>query len=144
MSTDPVILPEAHSHDVPAARCALPSSSIARTAGLYIPRMTFFFQAEDGIRDYKVTGVQTCALPISALGEFIEAVEVQLSVLWAFVWGENRMNPDTTKRIIARMRIIPFKSPKPRLTWWHFLLKTHRIYMANRTNKPRAIDVVLA
>src|SRR6266566_227332 len=28
----------------------------------------FFFQAEDGIRDYKVTGVQTCALPISAPG----------------------------------------------------------------------------
>src|SRR5256885_14226906 len=28
--------------------------------------MLFFFQAEDGIRDYKVTGVQTCALPISA------------------------------------------------------------------------------
>src|SRR5256885_6929796 len=27
--------------------------------------MYFFFQAEDGIRDYKVTGVQTCALPIS-------------------------------------------------------------------------------
>src|SRR5256885_14278903 len=27
----------------------------------------FFFQAEDGIRDYKVTGVQTCALPISSV-----------------------------------------------------------------------------
>src|SRR5256885_7325753 len=27
----------------------------------------FFFQAEDGIRDYKVTGVQTCALPISLM-----------------------------------------------------------------------------
>src|SRR5256885_12048214 len=27
--------------------------------------LVFFFQAEDGIRDYKVTGVQTCALPIS-------------------------------------------------------------------------------
>src|SRR3712207_8611254 len=26
----------------------------------------FFFQAEDGIRDIGVTGVQTCALPISA------------------------------------------------------------------------------
>src|SRR5688500_20335650 len=25
----------------------------------------FFFRAEDGIRDYKVTGVQTCALPIT-------------------------------------------------------------------------------
>src|ERR1022692_3556307 len=28
-----------------------------------MPRL-IFFQAEDGIRDYKVTGVQTCALPI--------------------------------------------------------------------------------
>src|SRR3712207_8800932 len=27
----------------------------------------FFFQAEDGIRDIGVTGVQTCALPISRL-----------------------------------------------------------------------------
>src|SRR5258706_114533 len=26
----------------------------------------FFFQAEDGIRDWSVTGVQTCALPISS------------------------------------------------------------------------------
>src|SRR5437870_13338853 len=28
--------------------------------------MSIFFQAEDGIRDGHVTGVQTCALPISA------------------------------------------------------------------------------
>src|SRR5699024_11675672 len=28
--------------------------------------LIFFFQAEDGIRDRNVTGVQTCALPISA------------------------------------------------------------------------------
>src|SRR5690606_41007047 len=27
--------------------------------------VSFFFQAEDGIRDFHVTGVQTCALPIS-------------------------------------------------------------------------------
>ena len=27
----------------------------------------FFFQAEDGIRDHCVTGVQTCALPISLI-----------------------------------------------------------------------------
>src|SRR2546427_8028507 len=32
----------------------------------------FFFQAEDGIRDLTVTGVQTCALPIS---EDVERVE---------------------------------------------------------------------
>src|SRR2546430_15727927 len=29
--------------------------------------MIFFFQAEDGIRDLTVTGVQTCALPISKI-----------------------------------------------------------------------------
>src|SRR3989449_1144113 len=32
----------------------------------------FFFQAEDGIRDVAVTGVQTCALPISAHAELME------------------------------------------------------------------------
>src|SRR2546430_5208627 len=33
----------------------------------YIEVLFFFFQAEDGIRDLTVTGVQTCALPISAV-----------------------------------------------------------------------------
>src|SRR6266487_2504434 len=37
----------------------------------------FFFQAEDGIRDGRVTGVQTCALPIS-LG--VVRIEVILAV----------------------------------------------------------------
>src|SRR5256885_11994869 len=32
----------------------------------------FVFQAEDGIRDYKVTGVQTCALPISFCSTWIK------------------------------------------------------------------------
>src|SRR5256885_10679832 len=32
--------------------------------------LLFFFQAEDGIRDYKVTGVQTCALPICQTDQF--------------------------------------------------------------------------
>src|SRR5436305_4224204 len=40
----------------------------------------FFFQAEDGIRDADVTGVQTCALPISATSHkaivtFLEEVD---------------------------------------------------------------------
>src|SRR5256885_343547 len=33
----------------------------------------FFFQAEDGIRDYKVTGVQTCALPICSFSAAAKA-----------------------------------------------------------------------
>src|SRR5258707_7281494 len=43
----------------------------------------FFFQAEDGIRDIGVTGVQTCALPIShglsasdARGDDLMAVQI--------------------------------------------------------------------
>src|SRR5216684_8116971 len=36
----------------------------------------FFFQAEDGIRDVAVTGVQTCALPIS--GRATTAVQVRI------------------------------------------------------------------
>src|SRR3712207_7096125 len=46
---------------------------------------TFFFQAEDGIRDIGVTGVQTCALPIlpsleekaAASGDQMDLIAVQ-------------------------------------------------------------------
>src|SRR5437870_11261445 len=37
--------------------------------------MFFFFQAEDGIRDGHVTGVQTCALPIFSFASVSEANE---------------------------------------------------------------------
>src|SRR5687767_15779070 len=36
--------------------------------------LLFFFQAEDGIRDKLVTGVQTCALPISNMAHRIKAI----------------------------------------------------------------------
>src|SRR5947207_12685801 len=39
-----------------------------RTAPVPAAGLPFFFQAEDGIRDHCVTGVQTCALPISVEG----------------------------------------------------------------------------
>jgi len=38
----------------------------------------FFFQAEDGIRDIGVTGVQTCALPISLLQNVSNAALIVL------------------------------------------------------------------
>ena len=43
--------------------------------------VVFFFQAEDGIRDYDVTGVQTCALPISALGMSEEETQTKFGFL---------------------------------------------------------------
>src|SRR5690625_6332250 len=42
----------------------------------------FFFQAEDGIRDGHVTGVQTCALPISVnLGSIPDITDNQVQVI---------------------------------------------------------------
>src|SRR3989449_5632601 len=55
------------SHGSRTARSTLMTSSYASIM------FFFFFQAEDGIRDVAVTGVQTCALPIFAgkAGSFV-------------------------------------------------------------------------
>src|SRR5256885_7788471 len=50
-----------------ADSCYAEGDEVSRREGFLEVRvmlLCFFFQAEDGIRDYKVTGVQTCALPI--------------------------------------------------------------------------------
>src|SRR5690606_6109364 len=41
---------------------------------IFLQFIYFFFQAEDGIRDFHVTGVQTCALPICAVKQGDEVV----------------------------------------------------------------------
>src|SRR5256886_10033215 len=41
---------------------------------MYSSLFFFFFQAEDGIRDLTVTGVQTCALPICAAASHVTRV----------------------------------------------------------------------
>src|SRR5688500_19843250 len=55
----------------------------------------FFFQAEDGIRDYKVTGVQTCALPISFQNAFAASLawsaQIVLSVWKTSPCGTNEI-----------------------------------------------------
>src|SRR5262249_56648055 len=44
----------------------------------------FFFQAEDGIRDWSVTGVQTCALPISrCVVNLPEARRIRIADRWS-------------------------------------------------------------
>src|SRR5256885_9022885 len=69
---------------------------VARSACVY-----FFFQAEDGIRDYKVTGVQTCALPISY-------------ITWFSVRFCSRLEQALSKTISSRQSVI---SAAPRATF---------------------------
>jgi len=52
----------------------------------------FFFQAEDGIRDWSVTGVQTCALPISVFVGLIITNCIIMGRLEAFALG-NKPGP---------------------------------------------------
>src|SRR5437764_11797491 len=47
--------------------CTVTSITISKRSCFLLTLFFFFFQAEDGIRDTSVTGVQTCALPISLL-----------------------------------------------------------------------------
>src|SRR5690606_40478684 len=54
---------------------------------------SFFFQAEDGIRDFHVTGVQTCALPILNAGR------------WDYLFSIIKMFRDRGRR-----RVLPDRS----------------------------------
>src|SRR5437762_7994102 len=89
-----------------------------RAIGLVL--LLFFFQAEDGIRDTSVTGVQTCALPISIF---------PARTRWAEDWARaSRRNASTstticsttsTGRIGEEPAEYSFKSPtavRPRTT----------------------------
>src|SRR5687767_15724989 len=60
----------------------------------------FFFQAEDGIRDKLVTGVQTCALPIYALAE---SVPIDNDVVRTLVRATDHyvVGRDNSKTVIA-------------------------------------------
>src|SRR5690606_40078962 len=52
---------------------------------LFVFLVLFFFQAEDGIRDFHVTGVQTCALPIS---EIYKIVDVKMNKSYNSIWDD--------------------------------------------------------
>src|SRR2546430_4857527 len=61
----------------------------------------FFFQAEDGIRDLTVTGVQTCALPISRPGDQLAraALGGQLIVLGILLLREPELEVHVGDRL---------------------------------------------
>src|SRR5690606_39817490 len=95
----------------------------------------FFFQAEDGIRDFHVTGVQTCALPILAKNRLAKSSWISFK-LW--LWVSTKviqqrlnflLNHDTSlfevvKRKLEVRNTILFRSEERRVgkecryRWW--------------------------
>src|SRR5256885_4124569 len=76
--------------------------------------LSFFFQAEDGIRDYKVTGVQTCALPIwaEAHGAKTDVERECLAAVYAYEevlssGKHRRQRASRTWPMIERLGILP-------------------------------------
>src|SRR3989449_3396000 len=89
--------------------------------GLGCDRVTvfFFFQAEDGIRDVAVTGVQTCALPISAPDYF----------------GGMRLGEDRYASSIVALRASTGK------VVWHFQTVHHDLWDFDNAAPPALVTV---
>src|SRR5690606_40004366 len=73
----------------------------------------FFFQAEDGIRDFHVTGVQTCALPISSfgggpMGRLWPATRGRISP--ACGWTDAPARPDVHERPVLSTTMAPLST----------------------------------
>src|SRR5690606_6164427 len=91
------------------------SSSVVMACRVFL---CFFFQAEDGIRDFHVTGVQTCALPISHTASIVIALLpwVMLAIgLWLLLLllahaRANRVEPDGTA---GADDLLPFEPARP-------------------------------
>src|SRR5207244_6210003 len=64
----------------------------------------FFFQAEDGIRDDLVTGVQTCALPISAGKQDSMSKDATIGLVVPF--AEDKV-PDEGLQMYPGARFVP-------------------------------------
>src|SRR2546429_1113573 len=67
----------------------------------------FFFQAEDGIRDVAVTGVQTCALPISRKRKRSSPARRSARHPWRALVSNRQAKPSTSKLRILRSVELP-------------------------------------
>src|SRR5438876_9635225 len=131
--------------------------------------MLFFLQAEDGIRDGRVTGVQTCALPISpsepattaadvagSLGVAVADVDFALGALEheGFVL-RGRFTPGVAelqwceRRLLARIhrytldRLRQEIEPVTAADFMRFLLRWQRVAPDARAEGPEGLGAVL-
>src|ERR1039457_7457909 len=94
----------------------------------------FFFQAEDGIRDYKVTGVQTCALPICIRW-------IPHHARGAASRGCSPRHADTTGAIVEpSLRILPFAAGTSGIAAWDRRGEVPRYGRPTRLGRRSATD----
>src|SRR5260370_35917530 len=97
------------------------------TVGAYI---YFFFQAEDGIRDSSVTGVQTCALPINA-GVLENADIFRMINIFAEKFSPTNLDKadGTPLRLYTsdKVKVDVSKRRKHDMGFWHRNIDAHEI-----------------
>src|SRR5256886_13305705 len=72
----------------------------------YVAFGVFFFQAEDGIRDLTVTGVQTCALPIYLLATVAVSGRGSRTELLSHVHGMSRLRAAALADALVERRLL--------------------------------------
>src|SRR3989442_9468529 len=85
------------------------------------PCVFFFFQAEDGIRDWSVTGVQTCAFPIS-YAVFCLKIEHHTSEVFSLTNLVNRNMIDKKQLSAYHQEHEPVQRPFGRARLVHMLV----------------------
>src|SRR3712207_9568591 len=86
--------------------------------------LCFFFQAEDGIRDIGVTGVQTCALPIWAVASHLRPVgNAAPPRPISFASVTSRITPDGPRCRSEERRV----GQECRSRWWPYHYKKKKI-----------------
>src|SRR5690606_36107892 len=68
----------------------------------------FFFQAEDGIRDFHVTGVQTCALPICLIVRMTGELDLRTAELFRSEVRRAWEAPPRPRHLILDLRGLTF------------------------------------
>src|SRR3989449_9425796 len=89
----------------------------------------FFFQAEDGIRDVAVTGVQTCALPISHRAHDLGGDRSAVESAYAFECQ------GTERRAIS-----PVHEPRPRRLGFSLLVEINQARSRVVAQVPLALE----
>src|SRR5688572_32634904 len=82
--------PEPPKATAPEAAVAATEAQATESQAPQMPQADFFFQAEDGIRPLTVTGVQTCALPISGSAAPTACTAARATTSIMPTWTETR------------------------------------------------------